>query len=50
MVLMCAIESRGADNFEEPVLYALIFLLFFFNGAGPVSIDSVIYEQIKREE
>mmetsp|Transcript_107207 Transcript_107207/g.167451 ORF Transcript_107207/g.167451 Transcript_107207/m.167451 type:complete len:230 (-) Transcript_107207:96-785(-) len=36
-------------NFEEPTLYALIFLLFFFNGAGPLSVDSVIYEKIKRE-
>lgn len=37
-------------NFEEPALYALIFLLFFFNGAGPVSIDSAIYAAIKTED
>lgn len=30
-------------NFEEPALYALIFLLFFFNGPGPVSVDAAIY-------
>lgn len=37
-------------NFEEPCLYALIFLLFFFNGAGPLSVDSIIYERVKQEE
>ena len=37
-------------NFEEPALYALIFLTFFFNGAGPVSVDSVIYDSIKNED
>mmetsp|Transcript_20776 Transcript_20776/g.41871 ORF Transcript_20776/g.41871 Transcript_20776/m.41871 type:complete len:229 (+) Transcript_20776:3-689(+) len=36
-------------NFEEPALYALIFLLFFFNGAGPLSVDSVIYSNISAE-
>lgn len=36
-------------NFEEPVLYAFIFLLFFFNGAGPVSVDAAIYSQIGGE-
>jgi len=36
-------------NFEEPVLYALIFLTFFFNGAGPLSADALIYDQIKDE-
>lgn len=34
-------------NFEEPALYALIFLLFFFNGAGPLSFDAAIYERIR---
>ena len=37
-------------NFEEPALYALIFLMFFFNGAGPVSIDSIIYKSIGGED
>lgn len=37
-------------DFEEPALYALIFLLFWFNGAGPLSVDSVIYNAISREE
>jgi putative oxidoreductase len=37
-------------NFEEPTLYLLIFTLFFFNGAGPLSVDSYIYEQIKQED
>jgi len=37
-------------NFEEPTLYALIFLLFFFNGPGPLSVDSIIYDQIKQED
>ena len=36
-------------NFEEPTLYALIFLLFFFNGSGPLSVDSIIYNQIGEE-
>eukprot|EP00593_Proboscia_inermis_P016363 CAMPEP_0171300778 /NCGR_PEP_ID=MMETSP0816-20121228/9707_1 /TAXON_ID=420281 /ORGANISM="Proboscia inermis, Strain CCAP1064/1" /LENGTH=179 /DNA_ID=CAMNT_0011777651 /DNA_START=56 /DNA_END=595 /DNA_ORIENTATION=+ len=37
-------------DFEEPMLYALICLLFFFNGSGPLSIDSIIYKQISDEE
>ena len=37
-------------DFEEPTLYALIFLLFWFNGAGPLSVDSVIYSAISQEE
>eukprot|EP00929_Paragymnodinium_shiwhaense_P116908 TRINITY_DN86930_c0_g1_i1.p1 TRINITY_DN86930_c0_g1~~TRINITY_DN86930_c0_g1_i1.p1 ORF type:complete len:233 (-),score=29.98 TRINITY_DN86930_c0_g1_i1:92-790(-) len=36
-------------NFEEPALYGLIFLLFFFNGAGPLSLDSLIYSNIGGE-
>jgi putative oxidoreductase len=36
-------------NFEEPTLYALIFLLFFFNGPGPLSVDSIIYDYINTE-
>jgi len=37
-------------DFEEPTLYALIFLVFWFNGAGPLSIDSIIYKQISKED
>lgn len=37
-------------NFEEPALYALIFLMFFFNGPGGLSIDAVIYKAIGGEE
>ena len=37
-------------DFEEPALYALICLLFWFNGAGPLSIDSIIYKKISTEE
>ena len=37
-------------DFEEPALYGLIFLLFFFNGAGPLSVDSVIYRSISTED
>lgn len=37
-------------DFEEPALYGLIFLLFWFNGAGPLSVDSIIYERVKNEE
>ena len=37
-------------NFEEPLLYALIFLMFFFNGAGPLSVDATIYDSIKDED
>jgi len=37
-------------DFEEPLLYSMIFLLFWFNGAGPLSIDSIIYDKISQEE
>ena len=37
-------------DFEEPTLYALIFLLFWFNGAGPLSVDSIIYSNISQED
>lgn len=37
-------------DFEEPMLYALIFLMFWFNGAGPLSVDSVIYSAISQED
>lgn len=37
-------------DFEEPALYALIFLMFWFNGAGPLSIDSIIYKKISAED
>ena len=33
-------------DFEEPLLYSLVFLLFSFNGAGPLSVDLVIYNAI----
>jgi putative oxidoreductase len=36
-------------DFEEPMLYALISLMFWFNGAGPLSIDSIIYKQISQK-
>ena len=49
---VCALTPAFADsrrrrransyNFEEPTLYALIFLLFAFTGPGPLSIDEVI--------
>jgi putative oxidoreductase len=42
--------SNYSYDFEEPVLYALICLMFWFNGAGPLSIDSIIYKQISQEE
>jgi len=37
-------------DFEEPLMYALIFLVFLFNGAGPLSIDSIIYKSISPED
>eukprot|EP00527_Entomoneis_sp_CCMP2396_P000371 CAMPEP_0198142128 /NCGR_PEP_ID=MMETSP1443-20131203/5017_1 /TAXON_ID=186043 /ORGANISM="Entomoneis sp., Strain CCMP2396" /LENGTH=236 /DNA_ID=CAMNT_0043805083 /DNA_START=41 /DNA_END=751 /DNA_ORIENTATION=+ len=37
-------------DFEEPLLYSLIFLMFWFNGAGPLSLDSIIYSNISQEE
>ena len=37
-------------DFEEPLLYTLIFLMFWFNGAGPLSIDSIIYKKISKEK
>lgn len=42
--------SNYSYDFEEPTLYALIFLVFWFNGAGPLSLDSIIYNQISQEE
>ena len=36
-------------DFEEPLMYALIFLVFWFNGAGPLSVDSIIYQAISTE-
>merc|ERR1719273_744637 len=36
-------------DFEEPMLYALVFLMFWFNGAGPLSVDSIIYGAISEE-
>mmetsp|Transcript_25641 Transcript_25641/g.37888 ORF Transcript_25641/g.37888 Transcript_25641/m.37888 type:complete len:225 (+) Transcript_25641:113-787(+) len=42
--------SNYSYDFEEPTLYALIFLMFWFNGAGPLSVDSIIYNQISEEE
>jgi len=36
-------------DFEEPLLYGLIFLTFWFNGAGPLSVDSIIYKSISQE-
>ena len=36
-------------DFEEPALYAVIFLTFWFNGAGPLSVDSIIYDAISNE-
>lgn len=37
-------------NFEEPTLYALIFLLFWFNGPGPLSVDAAIYKQLAPDD
>lgn len=42
--------SNYSYDFEEPTLYALICLLFWFNGAGPLSVDSIIYQAIGNEE
>jgi len=42
--------SNYSYDFEEPLLYALIFLVFWFNGAGPLSVDSIIYDAISNEE
>lgn len=42
--------SNYSYDFEEPLLYALIFLTFWFNGAGPLSVDSIIYQNISQEE
>jgi len=37
-------------NFEEPALYFLIFALFFFNGAGPLSVDGAIYRSLAPDD
>ena len=42
--------SNYSYDFEEPTLYALIFLMFWFNGAGPLSVDSIIYQNISQED
>eukprot|EP00553_Chaetoceros_curvisetus_P002521 CAMPEP_0204617690 /NCGR_PEP_ID=MMETSP0717-20131115/4596_1 /ASSEMBLY_ACC=CAM_ASM_000666 /TAXON_ID=230516 /ORGANISM="Chaetoceros curvisetus" /LENGTH=221 /DNA_ID=CAMNT_0051631289 /DNA_START=52 /DNA_END=717 /DNA_ORIENTATION=+ len=42
--------SNYSYDFEEPMLYGLIFFMFWFNGAGPLSIDSIIYSNISQEE
>ena len=42
--------SNYSYDFEEPLLYGLIFLVFWFNGAGPLSIDSIIYRSIAPED
>lgn len=42
--------SNYSYDFEEPLLYALIFLVFWFNGAGPLSVDSIIYDNISQED
>ncbi len=42
--------SNYSYDFEEPLLYSLIFLTFWFNGAGPLSVDSIIYDKISEEE
>lgn len=41
--------SNYSYDFEEPMLYGLIFLMFWFNGAGPLSVDSIIYGNISQE-
>ena len=33
-------------NFEEPALYACIFLFFAVVGAGPLSVDDKIYSKL----
>ena len=33
-------------NFEEPALYAAIFLFFTVVGAGPLSVDDKIYRKL----
>jgi putative oxidoreductase len=42
--------SNYSYDFEEPLLYALIFLVFWFNGSGPLSIDSIIYKSIAPDD
>lgn len=37
-------------NFEEPMLYLCLVLIFAFNGAGPLSVDEAIYAKIGSEE
>ncbi|GMI47332.1 hypothetical protein TrCOL_g3068 [Triparma columacea] len=37
-------------DFEEPLLYACIFLLYWFNGAGGPGVDNIVYDKIKKED
>ncbi len=36
-------------DFEEPLLYAAIFLLYWFNGCGGLGVDEIIYANISEE-
>ena len=37
-------------NFEEPLLYALIYLLFTYTGAGPLSVDEKLAKSFAVDE
>ena len=41
--------SNYSYDFEEPMLYACIFLLYWFNGCGGLGFDEIIYANISRE-
>lgn len=43
------VQNYSYDS-EEPTLYALILLMYWFNGAGPLSVDSIIYKNISEDD
>ena len=47
---LAAPPRADSYNYEEPALYGLIFLLFFFNGSGPLSVDAAIYSAISDDD
>ncbi|GMH68611.1 hypothetical protein TrST_g11998 [Triparma strigata] len=36
-------------DFEEPLIYACVFLMYWFNGCGGLGVDEIIYKNISKE-
>ncbi|GMH89368.1 hypothetical protein TL16_g11435 [Triparma laevis f. inornata] len=37
-------------DFEEPIIYACVFMLYWFNGCGGLGVDELIYDKISKEK